>query len=140
MITKQLFTELPSPSNGDILISIRSEFAQKIYDGTKTIELRKHLPNINSFTYCWIYEPMPVGLITGYFVVAGTIVCQPKHLWDKYNKFLGIDKNRFFDYYEGRGFAYGILINWTKKLSKPYSLGDIGLTRPPQMYQRIRTI
>ena len=140
MITDRLLTEFPSPSNGDILISIRNEFAQKIYDGTKTIELRKHLPNFDCFTYCWIYEPMPVGLITGYFVVAGTIACRPQHLWNEFYQKLGIDKERFMDYYQHSGFAYGILIDYANKLPKPYTLSDIGLSRPPQMYQRIRTL
>lgn len=137
---KQTISTLPSPHNGDILISIRSEFAGKIYDGTKTIELRKHLPHLDCFTYCWIYEPKPVGLITGYFVVAGTIAYKPKHFWDEYHELLGIDKDRFFDYYRNSELAYGIVVNWANKLPQPYTLQDFGLSRPPQMYQRISTI
>lgn len=140
MIKKELLTEFPSPQNGDILISIRNEFAEKIYDGTKTIELRKHCPNMDCFTYCWIYEPKPIGLITGYFVVLGRIACKPKLFWDEYHQILGIDKDRFFDYYQNSELAFGILINWANKLPKPYTLSDIGLSRPPQMYQRIRTL
>ena len=137
---KQTTPTLPSPENGDILISIRSEFARKIYDGTKTIELRKCYPNFDCNTYCWIYEPKPVGLITGYFVVAGTIACKPKHFWDISHEVLGIDKERFFDYYRNNIFAYGIVIYYANKLPKPYTLQDFGLSRPPQMYQRIKTL
>lgn len=137
---KQKTITLPSPKNGDILISIQNEFAQKIYDGTKTIELRKHLPPLDCFTYCWIYEPKPIGVITGYFVVSGTIACRPKQLWDEYHEVLGLDWDRYSVYYYNRDLAYGIVINCANKLPQPYTLQDFGLSRPPQMYQRITTL
>ena len=137
---KQKNITLPYPENGDILISIKNEFAQKIYDGTKTIELRKHCPHIDCYTYCWIYEPKPVGLITGYFVVAGSIACKPKQLWDEYHEVLGIDWNRFSFYYYNTELAHGIVIAYANKLPQPYTLQELGLSRPPQMYQRITTL
>lgn len=55
-----------------ILITIKSEYASQIYAGMKTIELRKRTPKVPIGTPCLIYEPLPIGRVTGYFTYAGS--------------------------------------------------------------------
>ena len=128
------------PTNGDVLISIKHEFAQKIYNGTKLIELRKQHTNINKYTYCWIYEPKPIALITGYFIVNDIIDRTPECMWRLFHDALGIDKERYDKYYTGRQHAYGMIVDLAVKLPTPMSLSELGLTRPPQSYQYLRNL
>lgn len=58
-----------------ILLSIKPKWAEKIYNGEKTIEWRKSRPRINRnnhHTRVYIYETAPVKCITGYFTLFGT--------------------------------------------------------------------
>ena len=55
-----------------ILITIKSEYASMIYAGYKRIELRKRTPKVPIGTPCLIYEPLPIGRVTGYFTYAGS--------------------------------------------------------------------
>lgn len=58
-----------------ILLSIKPEWAEKIYNGEKTIEWRKSRPRLdrnNHHTRVYIYETAPVKRITGHFTLFGT--------------------------------------------------------------------
>jgi len=58
-----------------ILLSIKPEWAEKIYNGEKTIEWRKSRPRIdrnNRHMRVYVYETAPVKRITGYFTLHGT--------------------------------------------------------------------
>ena len=132
--------DVHTPSNGDVLISIKHEFARKIYNGTKLIELRKKYPNIEKYTYCWIYEPEPIGLITGYYIINDIIDRTPERMWELFHDALGIDKERYDNYYTGRQHAYGMIIDLAVKLTIPMALREFGLTRPPQSYLFLRNL
>jgi len=117
-----------------IVISIRPEFATKIYNGTKKFELRKSTPKIEVGTLCWIYETKPVGLITGCFRYAGTERCTPKELWFFYNEYLGIDKERFLQYYKDCKFAHAWRIRKPKYLNRSLPISAFKLKQAPQSY------
>ena len=100
---KQLLNTLSrEPSNGDVIISIRHKFAEKIYDGSKIFELRHVNPTIKPRSWMWIYEPKPIGMITGYVQYHGLLIGEPKTIWNQYHEFLGVSEQEFFDYYSKR--------------------------------------
>jgi predicted transcriptional regulator/ribosomal protein S18 acetylase RimI-like enzyme len=53
----------------ELLISIRREFAEEIFAGSKRFELRRRRPGIPPSTRCWVYVPLPVGAVLGRFHV-----------------------------------------------------------------------
>lgn len=121
----------------DIVITIRSEFAEKIYSGEKQFELRKRMPHIGVGTRCWIYEPMPVGMVTGYFNFGG---CQRKNkynLWILLRKRLCIDLERYLRYYDGQQEAYAWKVIDATRI-EPRPLFHFGIKHAPQSYQRIK--
>lgn len=121
--------------HGDVLISIRHQYAAQIYAGTKRYELRHNAPSFDHNTTMWIYEPLPVGKITGYVEYLSCIKGNPTLIWDVFRNQLGVTKQEFDNYYKGRKFAYIWRIYQVSKLDEPISLAEIGLTRPPQSYQ-----
>lgn len=121
--------------HGDVLISIRHQYAAQIYKGTKRYELRHFGPSFDYNTIMWIYEPLPVGKITGYVEYLNYFKGNPSLIWNLLRSQLGVKKQKFDDYYKGRKYAYAWRLGQVSKLDEPISLAEIGLTRPTQSYQ-----
>lgn len=119
----------------DIIISIRHEFAENIYAGEKTYELRKHQPNAPMGTWCWIYEPTPVGKITGFFSYGGCLKEEKGEMLNSLEDSLGLPSRQYFhDYYSKDYYAHAWVILTPARLSVPLPLDLIGLQQAPQSY------
>ena len=121
--------------HGEVLISIKHKYAAKIYDGIKRYELRHNAPSFGKGTRLWIYEPKPVGMITGYVDFKDCMIAEPWSIWLNYRTDLGVTHEEFANYYQKRHYAFAWYLNDPIKLDEPISLTEIGLTRPPQSYQ-----
>lgn len=120
---------------GDVLISIKHKYAAQIYDGTKLYELRHNKPNFKPGTMMWVYEPLPVGKITGIIEFRACIMAAPWLIWQRFKDHLGVTREEFCRYYDHRDTAYAWELAGRVKLDEPITLADIGLSRPPQSYQ-----
>lgn len=120
-----------------ILITIKSEYASQIYAGMKTIELRKRTPKVPIGTLCLIYEPLPIGRVTGYFTYAGSFdfntLCTEQSLLKK----AGISYSKLRAYYASQLIG----VAWKVERPTPFldalSLNDFNVSRAPQSYQFI---
>lgn len=117
----------------DIIISIRHAFAEKIYSGEKTYELRKRRPNIHVGTRCWIYEPLPIGRVTGYFTYRGCYRDTKEAVFNAIGDQLGISHETYMQYYDREYFAHAWKIADPKKVES-FMLQDVGISRAPQSY------
>ena len=52
----------------NILLSIKPKWARLIYEGKKTIEWRKNIPNADFIDKVFLYETAPVRKVTGFFM------------------------------------------------------------------------
>ena len=124
-----------------ILISIKPEFSQKIFDGSKKIELRKVRPNATSGDTLLVYSTSPEKAIIGICTIQEVIKSTPASIWDNYHHLLGIDKKRYFEYYEGAGTAIGIVLGQTRKLPKKIPLSVLRKKypyfSPPQSFRYV---
>lgn len=82
-----------------LLLSITPEYADKIADGSKTIELRRRFPSLPVGTWIYFYATLPVGAVRGRARVADIDVSNPNQLWDKYRDKVGISRERFRSYF-----------------------------------------
>lgn len=121
--------------HGDVLISIKHKYATLIYAGIKRYELRHNAPSFDKNTLLWIYEPKPVGMITGYVEFKDCMIAEPWSIWLTYRNALGVTYEEFANYYNQRKQAFAWFLSDPIKLDEPISLAEIGLTRPPQSYQ-----
>lgn len=125
--------------NKILLISVKPEFAQKIFNGTKTIELRKSMPNVSKEDIVLIYGTVPNKCLMGFGRVDNTIKENPRAIWNTHAAHLGIDKKRYFEYYKDAAFAIGIMLKDIKLFPKPISLSEIKKTyptfTPPQTFK-----
>jgi predicted transcriptional regulator len=122
-----------------LLISVKPEFAEKIVNGTKTIELRKCAPNVNIGDLVIIYSTLPEKAVVGTCLIKKIIKKSPNKLWQTHSHLMGIDRKRYFEYFNGCKLAVGIVLTSSDRLNKKLSLDSLrkNLPRfsPPQTFR-----
>lgn len=111
--------------NDVLVISLKPEFANKILSGSKKIELRKCSPRLNNGSLVIIYATAPIKSVVGYCILQEVISASPNEVWNSYKEDLGIDKNRYFEYYQGYSKAVGLKVNQVKTLRESIPLSKI---------------
>lgn len=116
-----------------VLLSIKPEFAFKIFEGTKRFEFRKAIfkrPDVKTVV---VYASSPVQQVIGEFEIDDIISNSPSAVWEKTKKYSGITKVFFNKYFENKEVAYAIKIKDVKKYDIPLCL-DVFNVVPPQSY------
>lgn len=120
-----------------ILIKIQSEYASMIYAGLKTIVLREQNPKVPIGTPCLIYEPQPIGRVTGYFTFAGSFnfdtLCTEQSLLKK----AGIPYSKMRAYYAHQLIGVAWQIEKPTPFPDELSLDDFNVFHTPRSYQLI---
>lgn len=124
-----------------LFISVKPEFVEKIFNGSKTIELRKSAPNVKKDDVIIIYSTSPIMAVIGTCKVKDILILKPAKLWNEHSSRFGIDRKRYFDYYDGKDIAVGIVLKEVKKFNKQIPLSKLRSKfanfHPPQTYRYI---
>jgi len=115
------------------LLSIKPEFASRIFDGTKKFEYRK-IKFKQNVTRVVVYASAPISMVIGEFTVEGIIHDKLDDLWRETFEGAGISEEFFYDYFSNRPAGYAIIIGDTLEYSSPYKLQDTLGVRPPQSF------
>lgn len=122
-----------------LLISVKPEFAEKIFTGTKRIELRKSRPRVAAGDIVIVYSTLPEKAVVGICAVKEVLTETPVALWKNYHEELGIDKKRYFEYYKDIGIAVGIVLTSTQRFLEKIPLEtirkDFPQFSPPQTFK-----
>lgn len=122
-----------------ILMSIKTEYANKILNGTKLYELRKK-PLKDEIDTVIIYSSGKVKKVVGEFKIDKIIKDSPDNIWNLGEEVLGIDKKSFYEYFKHSEYAYAIKIKDIIKYDTPKDLKDFGINKAPQSFCYIRRI
>jgi predicted transcriptional regulator len=117
-----------------VLLSIKPEYAFKIFEGTKKFEFRKVIfknPRIKTVV---VYASSPVQKVIGEFEIDNIISSDPNEIWRQTKKYSGISKDFFDEYFADREIAHAIKIKSTKKYRYPLNIQDDFNVLPPQSY------
>jgi len=118
-----------------VLLSIKPEFAQKIFSGRKRYEYRKQIfkKKVSSVV---VYSTSPVSKLIGEFYIDTILSGPPSELWEKTSSFSGITKG-FYDSYFGQSRkAYALKIGKTILYNEPIEPSDIFRDfSPPQSFR-----
>jgi len=121
------------------VLSIKPEFSNLIFSGDKKIELRKSKPKIQPGSLILIYNTYPDMAVVGYCKLKQFIELSPARIWSTYSAKLGIDFQRFQEYYDGRKKAVGLEISDVIAFEQPIKLKDIKEVlpefSPPQTFR-----
>lgn len=121
----------------EIIISIKHEYAEAIYDGRKTVEFRRRHPHFEMLSKCWIYEPKPIGMVTGYFIYGGLFHGRPGNVWKWCADGAGISYGVYHDYFHGVLRAYALVVKEPVRFG-PVPLAYFGVDHAPQSYLKLK--
>lgn len=118
-----------------VLLSIKPEFAEKIFNGTKKYEFRKSIFKNTSVDKIVVYASAPVQKVIGEFDVEDILVENPSELWLKTKDYSGITREFFDQYFKVKNKGYAIKISKTRRYKSPLNLKDhYGINFPPQSF------
>ncbi len=119
-------------------MSIRPNYAAQIFDGTKTVELRRVRPRLTTGELVLVYASSPVKALLGAFEVSRVIAAPPSRLWNRVRRKAGTTREQFDNYFNGASWGYGIVLGRTWQFEKPVGLERLRQRqsnfRPPQSY------
>lgn len=121
-----------------VLLSIKPEYANKIFDGSKRFEFRKVIFKNPEITTVVVYASSPVQMVIGEFEIADIYSFNPQKIWEMTREYSGISEEFFFKYFGEREIAHAIEIKNIKRYKKPFSLRDRYNLYPPQSYLYLR--
>ena len=93
-----------------VVLSIKPEFANKIFDGTKKFEFRKAIFKNEKIKTVIVYSSSPVQQVIGEFEIERIINHDIDTLWGLTHQESGITEDYFYKYFADRldGFAIQI--------------------------------
>jgi predicted transcriptional regulator len=125
--------------DGSLLLSIQPEYANKIFDGSKKVELRRMRPKLERGDWVLVYVSTPVKALMGAFQVERMVEAKPRRLWSEVRHEAGVTRREFESYYAGASMAYGIHLGKTERFSEPIELSDLRELwsgfHPPQSFR-----
>ncbi len=120
-------------------MSVRPQYAERIIDGTKQVELRRARPSFGPGTVVLIYTTAPIYQIRGVFVVSQLIEGTVGSLWKRFRQALGVSRREYLAYFYGKQVGYGISIKTARPMNRPITLSDIRSLwpgfAPPRSYR-----
>ncbi len=117
-----------------VLLSIKPEFAEMIFNGTKKYEFRRSIFKKRNVETVIVYASSPVQRVIGEFEIDTILYDDLENLWKETKEFSGISKDYFFEYFNNKKQGYAIKIKRTKRYEKDLSIKDDFNTIPPQSF------
>ncbi|MBS1537153.1 MAG: hypothetical protein JST20_05340 [Bacteroidetes bacterium] len=117
-----------------VILSIKPEFANKIFEGTKKYEFRRVIfknPNVKKVV---VYSSSPIQKIIGEFEIEYIINHELEMLWDETKNYSGISEEFFFQYFADKLRGFAIKIKNTKLYSTPKCIREDYHLSPPQSF------
>lgn len=117
-----------------VLLSIKPEFVEKIFAGTKKYEFRKSLFKKTGVKYVVIYASAPIKRVVGEFEIDDILSDDVDIIWDKTKRYSGVTKAFYKSYFQNRKTANAIQIGLVKRFEKTRSLSYYNIKQAPQSF------
>ncbi len=116
-----------------ILLSIKPEYVNRIFEGTKKYEYRKHLAN-KKVSKIIIYSTFPEMKVVGEVRVIDTLTMAKTPLWEMTKKDAGICRSKYRKYFKDSKKACAYVLGEAKLYDIPKSLEEYGVPQAPQSF------
>lgn len=117
-----------------ILLSIKPQFANKIFDGSKKYEFRKTIFKNSTVNTVIVYASSPLQKVIGEFTIDEIIEEKTYLLWEKTYAHSGISKDFFDQYFDNKEIGYAIKVKAPIRYKTPLDLIDFNLDFAPQSF------
>lgn len=121
-----------------IVLSIKPEFAEKIFNRTKKFEFRKSIFKQTNIKSVLVYASSPVQMVIGEFEIEQIIKSDLETLWSLTKQDAGISKEFFLEYFSDKMDGYAIQVKAARRFKKPRNLKEHYNLVPPQSFAYLR--
>ncbi len=125
-----------------LLISLKPNYADLVFCGLKTAELRRRISTFVENRDVFVYVSSPVMKLRGGFRVGQVWSGSPQEIWSTVSNLAGVSREVFDDYYEGKNVAFALEIIDVWEFENPMSLEDLRKRFPnfvvPQSYRYLK--
>lgn len=119
-----------------VLLSIKPEYAFKIFEWTKKYEFRKSIFREKNIKKIIVYASYPVKKVIWEFEIEHILYSDIEELWQETQQYSWISKAFFKQYFIEKEKWYAIKIKSTKKYQNALSLkNDFQINFAPQSFQ-----
>jgi predicted transcriptional regulator len=117
-----------------VLLSIKPQFALRIFNGSKRYEYRRSIFKRTDVTKVVVYASAPIQKVIGEFEIGDILHEEPEALWAKTKRHAGITKKIFLQYFKNKEKGYAIKVNSTRMYDAPLPLNRLTVLSPPQSF------
>lgn len=118
-----------------IILSIKPEFAEKIFEGTKSFEFRRSIFKKNrDVKTVIVYASAPISKIIGEFDIDSVIHSDILSLWEKTKSSAGITKEYYLEYFEGKELGFALKIKGTRLYESYKDIQQEFGVKPPRSF------
>ena len=121
-----------------VLLSIKPEFALKIFNGSKKYEYRRAIFKNREVSIVIVYASDPIKRVIGEFEIEDILYDEPQLLWLKTKNYAGISKRRFLGYFANKSRGYAIKVKTTTAYDDPLPLSSFQVLSPPQSFMYVQ--
>lgn len=121
-----------------VILSIKPEFAEKIFNGSKKYEFRRSIFKDPTVKKIIVYASAPISKIVGEFEIDKILRSELNTLWSKTKEYSGISEEYYLKYFEGKKEGYALKIKKTHKYVDHLSIKDDFGLFPPQSFAYLK--
>ena len=126
--------------NQELLMSIKTKYANQIFDGTKKYEFRrKSIGSKNCNKKIYIYSSEEEKAIVGYIIIDKILEGDLNYILKETNY---LNSKDIIEYFDGCDICYALHISETHRFSTPIKLKDIKINYEkfvvPQFYRYLK--
>ena len=131
-------------STNRLLLSMRPEFAERVFQGTKQVEIRRKFSEKWVGSKAVIYGSKPLGALMGEVTVAGVTADCPNNIWERFGPRAGCSHDEFTIYVGAAAQVYAIELRdvapYTYSISTDQiaQLINVEDLRPPQSFMDVK--
>jgi len=121
-----------------VVLSIKPEFAHKIFDGSKKFEFRKVIFKNDNVKSVIVYASSPVQKVIGEFEIGKIFNNNLETLWELTKEHSGITEDFFYEYFSEREKGFAIQVKNKKIYKVPKCLKSDFNLHPPQSFAYVK--
>jgi predicted transcriptional regulator len=122
-----------------VILSIKPEFAEKIFNGSKKFEFRRRLYKNKQIKTVVVYASSPISKVIGEFEIEDVIHDELNSLWQTTSEHSGISRDYYFDYFKGTEMGFAIAVKKAELYDEPVCIKETFGIKPPQSFAYVQT-
>ena len=122
-----------------VILSIKPEFANKIFTGDKHYEFRRSIfKQKKEVKTVIVYASAPISKVIGEFDLEYIIENKIDELWEITKNYSGISENFYRQYFTGKVQGFALKVKEPKLYEKPLDIQDAYGLKAPQSFAYVR--